>query len=115
MDRPSNKLPGNAQVRLPLISGPQWFGPGEEPFVLRIEVPLTAEDMVAALYGVVQPDEISRDEDLCGNVAVTLLIEGLPGVESRAAELTRDEQNGCVESPEFLDLCRRRVTALLAS
>jgi len=115
MDRPSNNLPGNARVRLPVISGPRWFGPEAEPFVLRMEVPLTVEDMVAALYGVVQTDEISRDEDLCGNVAITLLIEGLPGLESRAAKLTRDEQHGYVESPEFLDLCRKRVTALLAS
>jgi hypothetical protein len=106
---------GKAPVALPVIRGARWFGPEPGPFVLRIEVRLTFGEMVAALYGVVQPDEISADEDLCGNVAVTLLIEGLPGIESRAAKLARDEQHGCVESPEFLDLCRQRVTALLAS
>jgi len=115
MERPSEKLAGNALVRLPVVSGARWFGPEARPFALRIEVPLTFGEMVAALYGVVQPDEIGNDEDLCGNVAVTLLIEGLAGVESRAAKLSRDEQKGSVESPEFLASCRQRVAALLAS
>ena len=115
MARSTDNLAGNAPVRLPVVSGARWFGPEARPFALRIEVPLTFGEMVAALYGVVQADEIGSDEDLCGNVAVTLLIEGLPGVESRAAKLSREEQHGCVESPEFLDLCRERVTALLAS
>ena len=115
MDRASGNLRENAHVRLPVISGARWFGPEARPFALRIEVPLTFGEMVATLYGVVQPDEIGSDEDLCGNVAVTLLIEGLAGVESRAAKLARDEQNGSVESPEFLASCRQWVAALLAS
>ena len=115
MDRASGNLRGNALVRLPVIRGARWFGQEARPFVLRIEVPLTFGEMVAALYGVVQPDEISSDEDLCGNVVVRLVIEGLPGLESRAAKLERDERDGCVESPEFLELCRQQVTALLAS
>ena len=112
MDSASDQMLGNAPVALPVIRGARWFGPEPGPFVLRIEVPLRFGEMVAALYGVVQPDEISADEDLCGNVAVTLLIEGLPGIESRAAKLARDEQNGCVQSPEFLASCRQRVAAL---
>ena len=101
-------------MALPVIAGARWFGADVRPFVLRVEVPLTVEQMVAALYDVAQQDEISSDEDLCGSVAVTLLIEGLPLVEARATRLAQDEQRGEVESPEFLALCRQRVAALLA-
>ncbi len=114
MERTNDEIPGNAHVALPVIAGARWFGPEVRPFVLRVEVPLTVEQMVAALYDVAQPDEISSDEGLCGSVAVTLLIEGLPRLEARATRLARDEQRGAVESPEFLAFCRQRVAALLA-
>jgi len=114
MKRPNDQMQGNAPVSLPVIAGARWFGAQVRPFVLRVEVPLTLEAMVAALYGVAQQDEISSDEELCGSVAVTLLIEGLPGVESRAFRIAQDEQCGAVESPEYLALCRQRVAALLA-
>ena len=115
MIRTNDHMPGNAAVPLPVIAGARWFGPQVRPFVLRVEVPLTAEAMVAALYGVVRPDEISTAQELCGSVAVTLLLEGLPGVESRAIRLAEKEQCGAVESPGFLALCRQRVAALLAA
>jgi hypothetical protein len=114
MERTNEKILGNAPMALPLIAGARWFGAEVRPFVLRVEVPLTVEQMVAALYDVVQQEEISSDEDLCGSVAVKLLIEGLPQLEARATRLARDEQRGAVESPEFLALCRQRVAALLA-
>lgn len=114
MKRTNDHMLGNAPVSLPVIAGARWFGPQIRPFVLRVEVPLTAEEMVAALYGVGQPDEIASDQELCGSVAVTLLLEGLPGVESRAIRLAQKEQCGAVESPEFLALCRQQVAALLA-
>ncbi len=109
-DRPS----GEAPVVLPVISGARWFGTSPRPLALRVEVPLTAEEMVAALYGVVLPDEIASPEELCGSVAVMLLIEGLPGLQARAERLAQEERSGSVESPEFLAECRRRVAALLA-
>jgi len=114
MERTNDQIPGDAPLALPVVRGPQWFGREVRPFVLRVEVPLTVEQMVAALYDIAQQDEISSDEDLCGSVAVTLLIEGLPRVDERAARLARDEQRGGVESPEYLALCRQRVAALLA-
>ena len=88
MDRASDQILGNAPLRLPVIRGARWFGPKARPFVLRVELPLTFEEVVAVLYDVVQPDEISTDEDLCGSVAVTLLIEGLPGVEAKQPDFT---------------------------
>jgi hypothetical protein len=114
MERTNDKILGNGPLALPVIAGARWFGPEVRPYVLRVEVPLTAEQMVAALYDVAQQDEISSDENLCGSVAVTLLIEGLPRLEARAARLAQDEHRGAVESPEFLAFCRQRVAALLA-
>ncbi|HEY2076269.1 MAG TPA: hypothetical protein VGH53_08020, partial [Streptosporangiaceae bacterium] len=64
-------------MRLPVDRDAWWFGPQARSFVLWIEVPLTCEEMVAALYDVAQPDEISRDEDSRGNAAVTHLIEAM--------------------------------------
>ena len=97
----------------PVIRGPRWFGPDAGPFALRIEVPVTPGLMVAALYGAAKPDDIDSDEELCGTVAVTLLIAGLPALEECAARLRSDEERGTVESPAFLARCRDRVAELL--
>jgi len=51
---------------LPVITGARWFDHQDTPFILHIELPLTSEEMVAALYGAVQADEIGSDEDSCG-------------------------------------------------
>jgi hypothetical protein len=114
MDISIDSRVGDTPAALPVIRGPRWFGTESRSFVLRLEVPLTFEEMVAALYGVVEQDEITSDEDLCGNVAVTLLIEGLPAVGARVARLSRDEEHGVVQSPRFLAHCRHRVAALIA-
>jgi hypothetical protein len=106
---------GQAPVVLPVIKGARWFGSEPRPLVLRVELPLTCEEMAAALYGTAQPDEITSSEELCGCVAVTLLLEGLPALQERAARLRATELRSGVESPEFLDLCRRRVAGLLAA
>jgi hypothetical protein len=101
-------LPG-----LPVISGPEWFEADGRPFVLRIECPLAFEEMVAALYGFIEAEEVQDSEALCGCVAVALLIEGLAGLQERAARIRRDELSGAIASPAFLALCRQRVAALL--
>ena len=95
---------------LPVIRGARWFGPDRGPYALRIELPLTLAEMVAALYGVVEPDDMSTTEELCGSVVVTLLLEGLPALQRRATKIWMDEQHRRIESPEFLEFCRRRVT-----
>jgi hypothetical protein len=115
VENDANRVDGQLPSALPVIRGARWFGSEPRPLVLRVELPLTCEEMVAALYGTVQPDEISASEELCGCVAVTLLLEGLPALQERAARLRSSEQRGGVESPEFLDLCRQRVAELLAA
>jgi len=80
--------------------------------VLRIECPLAFDEMVAALYGIVEAGDMASDEELCGSVAVALLIEGLPPLHERAGKIRLDERRGAIESPAFLALCRQRVAAL---
>jgi len=94
---------------LPVISGSRWFEPEGRPFIVRIEVPLAFDEMVAALYGVAEPGDITGDHDLIG----TVTLEGLPALAERAARIRRDEQRGAIESPAFRALCRQRVAALL--
>ena len=77
-------------VRLPVIKGDGWFDSEHKQFVLCVEYRLSAEEMVAALYGVVELGDIASDEDLCGSVAVTLSNEGLPALGVRAAAIGRD-------------------------
>jgi hypothetical protein len=104
-----------SDAQVPAIRGPRWFGSAPRSLIVRIDVPLPFDEVVAVLHGIAQPDDLLTDEDLVGCVAVTLLLEGLPGVEARAAKLRQDEANDAVESPGFLSHCRERVSGLLAS
>lgn len=96
-----------------MIRDARWFDPPDGAFILRVECPLTFDEMVAALYGVVEESDIDGNEDLCGSVAVTMLTGGLPALQERAARIRHDELRGAIEAPAFLALCRRRVEALL--
>ena len=109
----TNSAPESGPVRLPVVKGDGWFDSEHTQFILCVEYPLSVEEMVAALYGVVEPQDIATDEDLCGSVAATLSNEGLAALSVRAAEIHRDEEDGTVKSVRFLTECRERVTALL--
>ena len=95
-----------------MIRDARWFDPVDGAFILRVECPLTLDEMVAALYGIVEESDIDDDEDLCGSVAVTIMTVGLSALKERAAKIRRDELGGSIEAPDFLALCRRRVEAL---
>ena len=109
-----NVVGGPDRPGLPVIGGEGWFDTGGKPFVLRVEYPLTFDEMVAAIYGTAEPADLASDEDLCGSVAVTLSLEGLPGLSARVSKLRHAEGDGSIESAVFLATCRRRVAALLA-
>lgn len=104
---------GDPHPSLPMISGPRWFDDDDAPFRLQIELPLTFEEMVAALYNVVELADIASDEDLRGSVAVTVLIDGLTALMARVSKIRQDEQRHTIESPDFLAHCRVRVAELL--
>ena len=110
-DQP-DRTRGKPAAGLPVISGASWFGTESRPLVLRIECPLAFDEMVAALYGTIEAGDMASDEELCGTVAVALLIEGLPALQDRAEKIRLAERRGAIESPAFLALCRQRVTAL---
>jgi hypothetical protein len=99
---------------LPVIGGEGWFDANGKPFVLRVEYPLTFDEMVAAIYGTADPADLVSDEDLCGTVAVTLSLEGLPGLSARVSKLRHAEGDSSIQSAVFLATCRQRVAALLA-
>lgn len=98
---------------LPVVRGEAWFDMDGRPFTLRVEYPLSFDEMVAAVYGTADPADLVSDEDLCGSVAVTLSLEGLPGLSSRVSKLRHAERDGSIQSAFFLATCRQRVAALL--
>jgi len=105
--------PGHDQAAgLPVIRGPRWFDADNRPFVLRIECPLASDEMAAALYGTAQASDLASDEDVCGCIAVALLVEGLAALQERARKIRLNERRGAIESPAFLSLCRQRIAAL---
>lgn len=63
MPDPPDRRPGGAPLRLPAVRGRRWFDPDGRPFVLRAEVPLAFDEVVAALYGVAEEAEIASGED----------------------------------------------------
>jgi hypothetical protein len=97
---------------LPVISGARWFDPVSRPVLIRIECPLTFNEVVAALYNRADADDLASAEDLVGVVAVTLMLEGLPALMKHAEKIRMDEQRAAIVSPAFLTLCRQRAAAL---
>jgi hypothetical protein len=98
---------------LPVIRGPRWFGPEPKPFVLRAEIPVSFDEMVAAIYGTSGLEDLASAEDVCGSVVVAVLLEGLPALEVRSKQLRNNEAGIGVESAAFLGFCRRQVAALI--
>ena len=49
VDNDTDRIADQVPVALPVIRGARWFGREARPFVLRVEVPLKSEKIVAAL------------------------------------------------------------------
>jgi hypothetical protein len=97
----------------PLIAGPEFSEcDGAEGGVLRMELPLSQAEMVAALYDAagVSCCDLATTGDLWREVAVTVACSGLGAVGDRAAELA---DPGNVAAPDWLRFCRERVAATL--
>ncbi|HZR49215.1 MAG TPA: hypothetical protein VFB06_06830 [Streptosporangiaceae bacterium] len=103
------RVPGNGGV----VPADGWFETEDRPYVLRMEVPLSVEEMVAALYSEhnrLTPAELASDQDVRGHIAVTLLAKGQPAIGYVAEQVREAEQSGSgVRAPAWLALCRRRV------
>jgi len=105
LDRPE------AAPTSPVITAGTWFEAGGRPLTLRMELPLSAELMVAALYSdeTIQADDLLTAEDVWGQVACILTDKGMAELEQLAAMLPRQEKRGRLDAPDWLAFVRQRV------
>lgn len=98
----------------PMI-GEGCFDASERPYIIRAGVPLTAEMLVAAVYGEdsLFDFDIADDEGLWEIIAFVVVREGLYRIEERALKIREEQGSGTLAAPEWLDLCRRRVAELI--
>jgi hypothetical protein len=98
-----------------LVGGPSWFefeGEGR-PHVLRMDLPVSADEMVAALY---RDHAILHDTDLAvgryvrEHAALVIAMDGLNSVQDTVDLIRAQERRGELAAPEWLALCRQRVT-----
>jgi hypothetical protein len=105
LDRPE------AAPTSPAIGAGTWFERYDRPLTLRMELPLSAELMVAALYAddTITPDDLLTAEDVWGHAACALVEKGTAELEQLAAILPRQEKSGRLDAPEWLAFVRQRV------
>lgn len=109
-------MPGMVAVS-PVI-GDGCFNAPERPFLVRTEVPVTAEMLVAAIYGEREDlfdFDIADDDDLWEAIAFALVMEGFRRIEERALAIRSEHRSGTVAAPEWLRLCRRRVADIIGA
>jgi hypothetical protein len=100
-----------------LAAGPGLFDGAGRPLVVRLEVPLSPQEMVAALYGeherLTQAD-FPTDEDVWRYVAVVVAQDGMHAIEQLADVIAEQERCHSLVAPEWLAWCRRRVDEVAA-
>lgn len=100
-----------------LTAGSGLFDREGRPLVVRLEVPLSAREMVAALYGeherLTQAD-LDTDQDVWRYVAVVVAQDGMHAIEQLADVIDEQEQRLTLAAPEWLAWCRRRVDEVAA-
>jgi hypothetical protein len=88
------------------------------PLVVRLEVPVSAEEMVVALYGeherLTQAD-LGTDQDVWRYVAVVVAQDGMHAIEQLADAIAEQERCRTLAAPEWLARCRRRVAEVTAA
>lgn len=101
-----------ADLMSPVIAGSDFSDlDGDRGGVLRMELPLSPAEMVAALYDAgISCYELETAEELWREIAVTVACSGLGAVRDRASELA---DPGNVAAPDWLRFCRERVAAAL--
>ncbi len=96
----------------PLITAGRWFEADGRPYIARMELPLSAEEMVAALYGEhprLMPADLEADEGVWANAALVVVQDGLREIERIAVRIRQQERSPELAAPEWLAFCRRRV------
>lgn len=111
----STAAEGQPTPTSPLVAG-NWFETDGRPCLLRMEVPVAAREMVAALYGEYKrlfPIDLQEDDDVWTHVAVVLYQPGLDQIEKLTDTLLEQEQAGTLAAPDWLAHCRRRVAKVI--
>lgn len=90
---------------------PKLFDDDGAQAILRMDLPLSFDDLVAALYATVVTDEdlTAADEDLRSLATVGVACTGLWGIRAQSDRIRREEADGIIESPDRLVRCRQRV------
>jgi hypothetical protein len=99
------------------VIGEGCFDAPERSYLIRTEVPVTAEILVAAIYGEREDlfdFDIADDGDLWEAIAFALAMEGFRRIEDRALSIRAEQRSGTLAAPEWLALCRRRVADLIS-
>lgn len=99
----------------PVISGEDhWLGDGDrhQPLVLVLRLPVSPEELAAALYhhdGYLTPDDLADDVNVWGHAATVITQDGADAIGRLADEILLAEAAGTLASPAWLAHCRRRV------
>ena len=99
----------------PLLTGGIWFEANGRPCLLRIDLPISASEMVAALYGEysrLQREDLATAEGVWAHAAIVVVQDGLFHVERLADKIHEQEQPGTLEASVWLAYCRQRVAAV---
>lgn len=99
----------------PVLAAGSCFEADGRPHLARMELPLSAAEMVAALYGEHQrltPGDLATDDETWGHVAVAVTQEGLRAIYHRAGQISAQEGRGTLAAPQWLEFCRRRVAEM---
>ncbi|BCJ30528.1 MarR family transcriptional regulator [Actinocatenispora sera] len=98
------------------MSAPLFEVTPETTVRLRIELPLTADEMAAALYYELHlvADDLVHDQDVRDALVLAVATEGLTAVRQRAERLCAEIAAGTVDAA-WLAVCRRRLADVFAA
>jgi hypothetical protein len=103
----------NASPVSSVIAGGSWLGDDDhrQPLTLQLRLPVSAEELAAALYEDDQlcPADLAKDENVCGFAAVAIVQDGLNTIQHHRDKILVAEACGTLSNPAWLATCRRRV------
>jgi hypothetical protein len=98
----------------PVISGENgWLGDDgrDQPLTLQIALPVSAEELAAALYydDHLTPADLAKDHSVWALAAVAIVQDGFNAIQRHADEILVAQARGRLANPGWLELCRRCV------
>jgi len=101
-----------AQVSLVISGEDHWLGDGDrhQPLVLALRLPVSPEELAAALYrhdGYLTAADLADDMSVWGHAATVITQDGADAIEWLADEIVLAEAAGTLANPAWLAHCRR--------